>query len=178
MAKVSDLFYAKILQYMDVLPTTNNVKFLKTWQSFEGGNAKNNPLNTTYKLTGATNYNSANVKNYETDNDGIKATAKTLLLNYYKPIVKGLKDNQPLSYYKNNAYVNKALKTWGTIGFANYLNKPSTPSVTTPSVETPSVETPSGEKKNWINEHKKPLLISLGVLLTLTLTYYATKKRV
>jgi len=173
MAKVSDLFYAKTLQYMGVLPTTNNVNFLKTWQSFEGGNAKNNPLNTTYKLTGATNYNSAGVKNYETDNDGIKATAKTLLLNYYKPIVKGLKENQPLSWYKNNAEVNKALKTWGTIGFANYLNKPQTP-----STETPSVETPSGEKKNWINEHKKPLLISLGVLLTLTLTYYATKKRI
>lgn len=173
MAKVNDLFYAKVLQYMGVLPTTNNVTFLKTWQSFEGGNAKNNPLNTTYKLTGATNYNTAGVKNYETDNDGIKATTKTLLLNYYKPIVKGLKENQPLSYYKNNTDVNKALKTWGTIGFANYLNKPSTP-----SVETPSVETPSDEKKNWINEHKKPLLISLGVLLTLTLTYYATKKRV
>ena len=177
MAKVSDLFYAKVLQYMDVLPTTNNVKFLKTWQSFEGGNAKNNPLNTTYKLANATNYNTANVKNYETDNDGIKATAKTLLLNYYKPIVKGLKNNESLEWYKNNADVNKALRTWGTIGFANYLNKPSTPSK--PLIETPpSIETPSGEKKNWIIEHKTPLLITLGILATLTLAYYGTKKRV
>lgn len=125
MSKVNDLFYINVLTSIGSLPTTNNVNILKLWQSYEGGNAKNNPLNTTYKMQGAMDYNTAKVKNYATEQDGTHATAKTLLLNYYKPIVKALKENKSIDYYRNNQDIIKSLKTWGTVNFANYLNKPT-----------------------------------------------------
>jgi hypothetical protein len=177
MAKEKDIFYIKVLQNIGALPTTNNVNFLKLWQAYEGGNAKYNPLNTTYKYSDTTNYNSVGVKNYASEQDGIVATYKTLSLNYYKPIVKALKENQPLSYYKNNPDISKSIKTWGTVHFADFLNKPSS-QITIPSIETPSSETPSGEKKNWIKEHKKQILIGFAIASILTLAYYGTKKRV
>ncbi|MEI8136116.1 MAG: hypothetical protein WCH21_02210 [Bacteroidota bacterium] len=167
MAKVSDNFYIKVLQYMGQLPTTNNVNFLRLWQTYEGGNAANNPLNTTYKLAGATNYNSANVKNYANETDGITATAKTLLLNYYKPITAGLKKNSDLSYYKNNSEVEKAINTWGTENFAKFLNKQGQQIINTPT-ESPE------EKKNFFNEYKKPLLITAGVLTLFTILYFTS----
>lgn len=53
-------------------------RFLEAWQRAEGGNAENNPLNTTYTLPGSTNYNSAGVKNYRTPVEGICAQACTI----------------------------------------------------------------------------------------------------
>jgi len=164
MAKVTDLFYIKVLESMAILPTTNNVNILKYWQTFEGGNAKNNPLNTTYKLTGATDYNTAKVKNYATADDGIKATAKTLLLNYYKPIVKALKENKSLEYWRNNQDIDKSLRTWGTVNFANYLNKP----ITNNNIPTPPEETP---------DKKKKIILISALALTLILLAYANKPK-
>jgi hypothetical protein len=163
MAKVTDIFYERVLQAIGVLPTSDNVNILKYWQTFEGGNAKNNPLNTTYNLTGATDYNTAKVKNYATAEDGIKATAKTLLLNYYKPIVKALKENKSFEYWRNNQDIDKSLRTWGTVNFANYLNKPITNNIPTPAKETP--------------DKKKKIILISALALTLILLAYANKPK-
>jgi len=61
----------------------------------EGGNAKNNPTNTTLKLPGSTNYNSVGVQNYVSPEQGIEATVRTLKQHcclYYK-IRRRLRDN-------------------------------------------------------------------------------------
>lgn len=172
MAKVNPLFFVNVLKELNLPSTTNNVKFLTIWQTYEGGSAKNNPLNTTMKYVNASDYNSAKVKNYLTEDDGINATAKTLSLNYYKAIIKGFKENQSLDYYKNNADVIKALKTWGTVNFANYLNKP-VPVPNGQPVPVPKTDEP--EKKNLFQTYKKPIFITIGILSLVGITYLITK---
>ena len=89
-------FYKAVLKLLDAPESDENLKFLKAWRQAEGGTATNNPLNTTFKLSkdeNATNYNYKGVKNYSTPNFGIEATARTLLLPYYKCIVEGLRNN-------------------------------------------------------------------------------------
>lgn len=54
------------------------LRFLDAWQRAEGGTAKWNPLNTTFDLVGATDYNTAGVKNYSRPTWGVCATALTL----------------------------------------------------------------------------------------------------
>ena len=53
-------------------------RFLTAWAQAEGGTARWNPLNTTLGLPGATDYNSAGVKNYTRPVWGVCATALTL----------------------------------------------------------------------------------------------------
>jgi hypothetical protein len=48
-----------------------------TMAQSEGGNAKNNMLNTTLVWPGATNYNSVGVKNYPSEYAGVEATSQT-----------------------------------------------------------------------------------------------------
>lgn len=89
-------FYKAVLKLLDAPESDENLKFLKAWRQAEGGTATNNPLNTTFKLSkdeNTTNYNYKGVKNYSTPNFGIEATARTLLLPYYKCIVEGLRNN-------------------------------------------------------------------------------------
>ena len=63
----------------------------------EGGDAKNNPLNTTMHMPGSTRFNSADVQNYPSAEVGIEATVKTLKLrgHGYEKIVKRLRENAP-----------------------------------------------------------------------------------
>lgn len=56
----------------------------RAWQAqmqAEGGDAAFNPFNTTLKMPGSTDYNSVHVQNYVSAEQGIEATAKTLLEN-------------------------------------------------------------------------------------------------
>lgn len=69
-----------------------NRELLAAWAKAEGGRARWNPLNTTQWMPGATDYNSAHVRNYRTPADGIKATAITLTNGYYPGIVSDLRD--------------------------------------------------------------------------------------
>lgn len=57
---------------------TEKLRFLDAWATAEGGTARWNPLNTTLDLPGATDYNSAGVKNYTRPTWGVCATALTL----------------------------------------------------------------------------------------------------
>jgi hypothetical protein len=54
------------------------IRFLHAWARAEGGSAQWNPLNTTWDLPGATDYNSSGVKNYPRPVWGVCATALTL----------------------------------------------------------------------------------------------------
>lgn len=111
-----DDFYKSVLKCIGAEPTKGNMLFMYAWRQTEGGKAKNNPFNTTLKMGGATNISntSVGVKNYQTPEDGIRATCKTLLdgrdkYNYGK-IIDGLKNDVGLEEL-SKAVVNSS---WGT----------------------------------------------------------------
>lgn len=105
-----DDFYKKVLSCVGAKPTKDNMSFMYAWRQAEGGKASNNPFNTTHKMPGSTTYNSHNVQNYKSSEDGIQATCKTLNNGRYKDIVNGLKDD--IGLFKLSRM--KGLKTWGT----------------------------------------------------------------
>jgi len=109
-----DDFYKEILDGLNAPHTPENMKFLYAWRQAEGGTAQNNPFNTTKKWEGASAYgkNVAGVKNYQTAQDGIDATVKTLKNGYYNCIVNGLRNN--IGALNISQSCNSALKTWGT----------------------------------------------------------------
>jgi cell wall-associated NlpC family hydrolase len=75
-------------------PTTkSNILFLQAWHAGEGSNATYNPLNTTRTgYAGSTNFNSANVKNYISAQQGLQANADALTkTGYYQDIVDALR---------------------------------------------------------------------------------------
>jgi len=168
MGIVSNTFYVHILQKIGAPPTTNNINILKTWQNHEGGTATYNPLNTTMKDVDSTNFNSFGVKNYGSFNTGTEATADTLLLRYYKPIVNAFKDNEPLAYWRNNPAIRQSLNTWGTVNWANSLNKPTTSGYSGYSGE---VVVKPAKKDN--SKRNKTILIIGGSLVLFTAGSFA-----
>lgn len=109
-----DDFYKSVLKCLGAEPTKSNMLFLYAWRQAEGGSAKNNPFNTTQKMEGSTNYNNVGVKNYQTSEDGIKATCKTLINGRdkygYDKIIDGLKNDVGLSKLSDAVVSSK----WGT----------------------------------------------------------------
>jgi hypothetical protein len=109
-----DDYYKSVLKCLGAEPTKNNLLFLYAWRQAEGGKAKNNPFNTTLKMPGATNYNSVGVKNYQTPEQGIEATCKTLKNGRdkygYDKIIDGLKNDVGLSQLSDAVISSK----WGT----------------------------------------------------------------
>lgn len=86
------------------------------WQRAEGGNARWNPLNTTYGLPYATDYNSVHVRNYGHPVDGICATALTLTNGYYDGILGALQGGQKTA--RQIVEENRAeFQKWGTGAF-------------------------------------------------------------
>jgi len=111
-----DNFYKSVLKCLGAEPTKSNMLFMYAWRQSEGGRAKNNPFNTTMKMDGATNISntSVGVKNYQTPEDGIKATCKTLVNGRnkygYDKIIDGFKNDVGLSKL-TDAVINSK---WGT----------------------------------------------------------------
>lgn len=118
-----DDFYESILKCIGAPKTQENMMFLYAWRQAEGGQAKNNPFNTTMKYEGSTRYgnNIAGVKNYLTPEDGIDATCKTLKLKYYTCIVDGLKND--IGAKRISQMCNSSLRTWGTHGSSPLITK-------------------------------------------------------
>lgn len=93
--------------------TAENVKALNAWARSEGTAAKFNPLATTEPAPGASSFNSVGVKNYPTQQEGIQATAETLLNGKY---------NRVLSLFRSGkasaAQIAEAVgqSPWGTSG--------------------------------------------------------------
>jgi hypothetical protein len=105
-----DEFYKKVLQCLGAKPTKGNMSFMYAWRQSEGGKATFNPFNTTKNMPGATIYNSHKVKNYQSMEDGVRATCETLKLGYYSDILNGLKNDVGL--YELSRM--EGLKKWGT----------------------------------------------------------------
>lgn len=103
-------FYERLLQELDAPVTSENMKFLLAWRQSEGKAGRYNPFNTTHKMPNSTNYNTVGVKNYETIEDGLKATIKTLLNGRYDCIVNGLRND----IGANKIASCSSLHTWGT----------------------------------------------------------------
>lgn len=104
-------FYKKLLENIGAPVSEENLKFLYAWRQAEGGKATFNPFNTTHKMKNATNYNKVGVKNYETLEDGLIATIKTLKNGRYGCILDGLKKDIGADKI-SQCYSD--LKTWGT----------------------------------------------------------------
>jgi hypothetical protein len=106
-------FYKAILKELGVKETAEKIKFLMAWRQGEGGQAKNNPFNTSKHIPGTvdTKYNSHGVRNYPNRRTGLDATVATLRLPYYKEIVDLLKKDSVTAHELAHT---KALKKWGT----------------------------------------------------------------
>ena len=96
--------------------TAANVNSVSSWISHETPwppVAANNPLNTTYSLGGATNYNSVGVKNYPDAATGLNATIATLQSGAYSDIVSLLRSGQGLCGHSLSG-----LSTWSGGGYS------------------------------------------------------------
>ena len=90
-------FYSEILKGIDAPITKNTLTFFFAWRDAEHGACAFNPFATTQPYGASTKFNSAGVRNYESEEDGIAATIKTLLNGYYTDLVDRLRsDLDPL----------------------------------------------------------------------------------
>ena len=107
-------FYEEILKCVGAPITDENLKFLYAWRQAEGATANNNPFNTTMPFKNAIPYgkNTDGVKEYQTRQDGLEATCKTLNLSYYTCIVEGLIKDIGAELISTKC--DSALKKWGT----------------------------------------------------------------
>lgn len=144
-------FFEGVLQKLNAPVTQNNLQFFNEWAKYERSNSQYNTLNTTLNKPGATNFNSAGVKNYPNLETGIQATADTLKLKYYKPIVYALQNNKAFSYYQGNQDIINSLNTWGTRTFARSLNvMPSPGNANGSATPSPSAPTDGKKKITWL----------------------------
>lgn len=101
-----------LLSALGAKPTPQNLKFLTTWQRWEGGHthndAKFNWLNTTRQAPGVVgSINSVGVKKFRSYQDGLRATVATLQSGLYDDIVGGLVKGDPYSHD-----LSRGLQTW------------------------------------------------------------------
>lgn len=80
-----------LLASLAVPQTSGNVSSINAWQQREGGGGQNNPLNTTWPMPGATDFNSVGVKNYSSIKQGLEATVLTLHGGGYNDILMYLR---------------------------------------------------------------------------------------
>ena len=109
-----DDFYNKVLDCLGAPKTYSNLLFFYAWRQSEGGSAKNNPFNTTYRKgldkSMYNNYNEVGVKDYMSEDIGVKATCSTIKLPRYSDIVSALKSGDAF----NRIDTMTSLKKWGT----------------------------------------------------------------
>jgi hypothetical protein len=156
-----------VLKYAKWPITTQNVLFLDTWQTYEGGTCRNNPLNTTLKTNRSTNCVQTQtagvwVQNYPSQTAGKTATVSTLTGPFYGAIVDALKSGDPFSY-PGSQTVAQEIRTWGTGNFATwYLTQIGVVGSSSGSgigpVNIPGAVAPSGhhgyaDLRNTVNAH-------------------------
>lgn len=108
--------YLNDVYHLNIPMSQANIQFFEAWQKAEGGgagadgDAHYNPFNTTESAPGATSINSAGVKSYTSLQEGVQATAKTLVNGDYNKIIKALQSG-------NSAMADaqaEAATPWGT----------------------------------------------------------------
>src|SRR5690242_13579606 len=104
---------ASLLHAIGAPVTAGNMRALLAWQRAEGGSASFNPLNTTQRARGASNYNSVGVKNFTSAKQGVQATAQTLMNGHYGNIVGLLRSGRASAEQIATAV---AHSPWGTGG--------------------------------------------------------------
>jgi hypothetical protein len=102
-------FGKALLEKLGLPVTEQNLAFLDAWQKAEGGSA-DNPFNTTQNWQGAHSINHDGVKRYDTVQEGLDATAKTLQYGYYSGIVSALRNGDSA----HNAAIALSQSRWGT----------------------------------------------------------------
>lgn len=106
-----------ILKTLGAPLTQANISSLVHWQTLEGANSYNNPLNTTLRTSGSVGtFNSVGVQEYATAQDGIAATVATLLSGYGS-IVSALRTGGGLS--GNIPGVSGELSKWSGGGYSS-----------------------------------------------------------
>jgi len=102
----------------------NNLRAVVAWMEGENTRAINNPLATTRghndsTIYDSTRFNTANVQNYSTFENGVKATADTIVLGRYRNILKTLADpNVSAATLSEAVAPGGQTSTWGTGSFA------------------------------------------------------------
>jgi peptidoglycan hydrolase-like protein with peptidoglycan-binding domain len=86
-------FYSEILKGIDAPVTKNTLTFFFAWRKAEHGACAFNPFATTQPYGASTKFNTAGVRNYQSEEDGIAATIKTLLNGYYTDLVNRLRSD-------------------------------------------------------------------------------------
>lgn len=109
-------FFKQLLIAGDWPSTRKNLNALLQWSKCEGTSARFNPLATTQPMTGATDFNTAHVKNYVDFEQGVEATRITITNRYYPHIVQGLKDGDLTHMIRSNKTAREELNTWGSGG--------------------------------------------------------------
>lgn len=100
MAQGEHDFAVSVLQGLGIHPTNSNVKAMVGWTHAEGGHTHNtarwNFLNTTQPMPGAGNTgNQGNIKVYNSFEQGVQATVKTLKNGLYGGILSALRGSSP-----------------------------------------------------------------------------------
>jgi hypothetical protein len=103
-------FYSEILEGIDAPVTKNTLTFFFAWRQAEHGACAFNPFATMQPYGASTKFNKAGVRNYESAEDGIGATIKTLLNGYYPDLLNRLRtDLDPLEIAES-----LDLNVWGS----------------------------------------------------------------
>lgn len=112
----------------DVAPSaiTEDIGELAGWSQNEGTSAENNPLATTVKEPGSTQFNSTGVQNFPNPTVGEEATAQTLQQSQYRNIVADLQTGTPFGSNTQSEF-----STWSGGGY-------STPDVN-PTYNSPAI---------------------------------------
>lgn len=105
-------FTSQVLGKIGAPDTFYNKALFLAWYNKESTTATNNPLATTLPYGGAGTFNGVGVKNYASFQDGVNATAQTLLGGNYSGIVNDLRKGNvdPVKVVSQNA---EEFNTWG-----------------------------------------------------------------
>ena len=111
-------FAQKVLTRIGAPVNDANMAVMTAWMDREGSAATYNPLATTWKYGNYTNFNKVGVRNFETEMDGVIATANTL--KGYPSLTAAFKLGEPWTAANGDAAINK----WSNhgYGFGEILN--------------------------------------------------------
>ncbi len=161
MSVTRDAYATAELKFIGKPVSTNNVRTFVIWMVSEGGNATWNPHNTTQDSKGATQYNSAGVKNYPDIQTGLTAFKETIENGRYGSILSALDRNAPpaetCNIIANSAWgshptpdlVASVLTSWDSYASVSIAGSESTPE---PKPDPIPVNPPTEEDNPMLND--------------------------